>query len=129
MAKAEFRKRLEKAAAGTLVPVDEIKPVGDGLCSLFEIRWSGIQVTDVEPDGRQSFSTIQMRLLHAEPSDIGIDAVGLHAHEKVIVEGDPQMTRQLQDDQIATAENRFRSECSDGWRKWILRLASSTLNE
>lgn len=46
---------------------------------------------------------VQVRLLHVEPLELGVVAVGLHAHEKQVIPGDPRKTRQLQDAEIVEA--------------------------
>ncbi len=83
MARSEFKKRIEKAQRGELQPVDEVKPVDvKNPPPLYEIRWTGISVTEREGDGTQSHSTAQVRMYHSEPSAVPDHFVGHHVHEK-----------------------------------------------
>jgi len=112
--RAEFEKRLEKAARGDLQPPGEIKSLRAGDI-LFEIRWTGIPVHERLPTGLERDTTAEVRLIHAQPYDeLGLCVLGLHAHKKEIIDGDAQATKRLQDDQINHAEQRFyrgRSTC------------------
>ena len=87
MIRASFRKRLEKAAQGKLRPPEELKSLRGGV-ALFEIRWRDIDVREVNSSGIDSYAQVEVRLIHAQPFDqLGLCILGLHAHEKVIVEG------------------------------------------
>lgn len=92
---------------GELVPVDEIKPVSDGRAALFEIRWSGVAVTESEEGGQVRHAEIEVRMIHTEPEGLGLAAVGLHAHEKRVVPGDPAATHAAQDREIEVAERCY----------------------
>lgn len=50
MIRANFRKRLEKAAQGKLRPPGELKSLRGGV-TLFEIRWRDIDVREINPSG------------------------------------------------------------------------------
>lgn len=116
MARREFVKRLETAARGELVPVDHVKAIDEGSrqqIDLFEIRWQGIPVTEIN-NGRQEHKTVLARLLHAEPPSLPDAAVGLHAHEKVFFD-DSKTTRDAQDQEISTAINMYRVIERNGW--------------
>ena len=115
MIRANFRKRLEKAAQGKLRPPGELKSLrGDVI--LFEIRWRDIDVREVNPSGIDSYAQVEVRLIHAQPYDqLGLCILGLHAHEKVIVEGDPAATKAAQDAEIGIAESLLNSGYSTCW--------------
>ena len=103
MNRACFKKRLEKAAQGKLYPPEELKSLR-GNDVLFEIRWSQgeISVNEVNRVG----IPVEVRLIHAQPFDqLGLCILGLHAHEKVIIEGDSVATKAAQDAEIDTAEH------------------------
>jgi hypothetical protein len=104
MARSEFRKRLEAASRGELVPVDHVKSIEHPLAAeMFEIRWQDINVTKVDDHGGMRFDTVHVRLLHAEPGCLGVTALALRAHEKLIVPDDSRATREAQDAEIAGA--------------------------
>ena len=111
--RAHFKKRLERAAKGKLYPPEELKSLrGDDV--LFEIRWAGgeISVNEVNRIGIQ----VEVRLIHAQPFDqLGLCILGLHAHEKMIVNGDPVATKAAQDAEIDIAECRLTSGYSTHW--------------
>ena len=115
MIRANFRKRLEKAAQGKLRPPGELKSLrGDVI--LFEIRWRDIDVREVNPSGIDSYAQVEVRLIHAQPYDqLGLCILGLHAHEKVIIEGDPAATKAAQDAEIDIAEHLLISGYPTHW--------------
>lgn len=84
MTEREFRNRVVAATEGRLVPVDHVKPIMSpdaAKANIYEVRWTGITV--VRRTGRkQSHSTIEVRLLHAEPAARSHGAVAVHVHEK-----------------------------------------------
>lgn len=113
--RAEFKKRLEKAARGELKPPEELKPLRSG-GSLFEIRWQAIPVHEICPSGLHSHTKVGVRLIHAQPFDeLGLCILGLHAHEKTIIEDDQAATKDTQDDQIDIAERLFASGYPTCW--------------
>lgn len=115
MIRASFRKRLEKAAQGKLRPPGELKSLRGGV-TLFEIRWRDIDVREVNSSGIASYAQVEVRLIHAQPFDqLGLCILGLHAHEKVIVNGDPAATKAAQDAEINIAERRLISGYSTNW--------------
>ena len=115
MIRASFRKRLEKAAQGKLRPPGELKSLRGGV-TLFEIRWRDIDVREVNSSGIDSYAQVEVRLIHAQPFDqLGLCILGLHAHEKVIVNGDPAATKAAQDAEIDKAEHLLISGYSTCW--------------
>ena len=113
MNRACFKKRLQRAAKGKLYPPEELKSLrGDDV--LFEIRWAGgeISVNEVNRIGIQ----VEVRLIHAQPFDqLGLCILGLHAHEKMIVNGDPVATKAAQDAEIDKAEHLLTSGYPTHW--------------
>jgi hypothetical protein len=86
------------------VPVDHVKHIETPLVAdMFEIRWSKVNIAELDAEGRERGQSVEVRLLHAEPDALGVCAIGLHAHEKVIVPDDARATRAAQDAEIATA--------------------------
>jgi hypothetical protein len=84
-ARSEFRKRLQAAQRGELVPVDHVKRLGRGSSvDMYEIRWQDITVHAVDQSGELYYPTILARLLHAEPPEFPDHFAGLYAHEKQI---------------------------------------------
>ena len=115
MIRASFRKRLEKAAQGKLRPPEELKSLRGGV-ALFEIRWRDIDVREVNSSGIDSYAQVEVRLIHAQPFDqLGLCILGLHAHEKVIVNGDPVATKAAQDAEIDKAEHFLTSGYPTHW--------------
>ncbi len=113
----EFTKRLEAASRGELVPVDQVKPVEDPDAEwLFEIRWADLALQEQrQGEALSRHITIEARLYHAEPLSLGVVAIGLHAHEKAIVEDDPKATRQAQDLEIHEAIVRYNDGLASRW--------------
>jgi len=110
--RAHFKKRLQRAAKGKLYPPEELKSLrGDDV--LFEIRWSQgeISVNEVNRVG----IPVEVRLIHAQPERLGRCILGLHAHEKVIIEGDSAATKAAQDAEIGIAESLLNSGYSTHW--------------
>lgn len=115
MIRASFRKRLENAAEGKLRPPGELKSLRGG-ATLFEIRWRDINVREVNPLGHESYAQVEVRLIHAQPFEkLGRCILGLHAHEKVIIEGDPLATKAAQDAEINIAEHLLISGYRTCW--------------
>jgi hypothetical protein len=113
--RAHFKKRLQRAAKGKLYPPEELKSLRGGV-ALFEIRWRDIDVREVNSSGIDSYAQVEVRLIHAQPFDqLGLCILGLHAHEKVIVEGDPAATKAAQDAEIGIAESLLNSGYSTCW--------------
>lgn len=95
--RAEFRKRLRKAAAGELEPVDEVKPIDvANPPPLYEIRWQGITVAERAADGQVSHHTALVRLYHSEPPQVPTHFVAHHAHEKVLDVDDINAAQQVE---------------------------------
>lgn len=107
LVKREFAKRIERAAAGKLAPVDEVKPLRHGSPPIFEIRWPGVPVTEMESDENLRYREVEIRLIHGEPVALGLAAVGLVAHEKQVFDGDPMGTRVDQDKWIDQALGHY----------------------
>lgn len=110
-----FTRLLEQACIGALVPVDHVKDIDRGAHEyLFEIRWT-IGVLEQGEDGSRRQSSVQVRLYHAEPANAIDIFVGLHLHEKRIVEGDPDATTTLQNHHIDIAIAKFHRGRSTRW--------------
>lgn len=118
MVRAEFRGRLRLAAEGRLVPVEQVKPIdqiaGAQAADLYEIRWRDLAITEQE-GGVVRYLNIEVRLLHAEPVRLGVAAVGLHAHEKLVFPGDAARTKMAQDDEIREALRRYNEGFASAW--------------
>lgn len=117
IARSEFRKRIQLAASGLATPVGHVKDIGNSpIVPMFELRWDReIRVTEVDERGRQSFRIIKVRLLHAEPPQFGLCAVGLHAHEKLIFPNEARRTRAAQDAEIEVAVERYNTGYASRW--------------
>lgn len=103
-ARREFRHRLVSASRGELKPLVHVKHMETPLVAdLFEIRWSRVNIGERDVDGRERGRSVEVRLLHAEPDRMGVCAIGLHAHEKVVVRNDRRAMRAAQDAEIAKA--------------------------
>lgn len=103
-ARREFWHCLVSASRGDLKPLDHVKHIETPMVAdLFEIRWTKVNVAELDAKGRERGRPVEARLLHAEPDAMGVCAIGLHAHEKVIVRNDARVTRAAQDAEIATA--------------------------
>jgi hypothetical protein len=120
--KAEFAGRLRAAQRGELKPIDEVKYLERGSQAwLYEIRWQDISVRHRTPEGVLSFLSLKVRALHAETSSLPMHLIGLHAHEKIIVdvEGDPEASRaetaRAQNREIDKAVKRFWDEQPSNW--------------
>lgn len=101
MARAEFKRRLEKAVRGQLKPVDEVKPVDVAQPPpMYEIRWQDIAVANLRDDGSQEFGKVVVRLYHSEPPSVPDYFIGHHAHEKDVTAED---VNAAQDSEIAAA--------------------------
>jgi hypothetical protein len=89
MVKSEFKKRIEKAAAGQLKPIDEVKGVDeDHVQPLYEIRWQEVPVTEREsPGSPQVHLQVLVRLYHSEPVSDPDYFIGHHIHQKVVGPG------------------------------------------
>lgn len=89
IAKSEFKKRIQKASAGLLKPVDEVKGVDeDHVQPLYEIRWQDIPVTEREsPEAPTVHKSILLRLYHSEPESEPDYFIGHLVHQKVIDPG------------------------------------------
>jgi len=115
MTKSEFRKRLEVATHGGLVPVDHVKEIPRAKGEhLYEIRWD-FNVLTLSPAGDRHHDDVQVRLYHSEPVAVLDSIVGLHVHEKQIVHVDRRRTNDLQNIEINTAIKRFHDGRAQRW--------------
>lgn len=115
MANSEFKKRLELACQGILIPVEEVKPIERGRAErLFEIKWT-VPVQDELKDGGYRFHDVQVRASHSEPVELPFGFVGLHVHEKFVVDGDDTATNELQNSAIDVAIARFIDGVPTRW--------------
>jgi hypothetical protein len=116
MAKREFKNRLDAAERGDLIPVAHVKALGRGSkAHLFEIRWQGIQVHEVDEHGVTFYPSVEARLLHAEPPAEPTLLVGVHAHEKVWFEGDDEQTKDVQNAEIDLGVAEFFRQGPADW--------------
>lgn len=108
--RAKFEDRINTAAAGRLVPVDEVKDLRGGRSDLFEIRWQDIPVQEQHGD-QATFLKTNARLIHAEPESLDGSMLGLVAHEK------PQTdtAKAQQDEHIDKALNIYRNTEGSTW--------------
>ena len=117
--RAQFKRRLLDATRGRLTASERETPVKEiqrPEARLFEIRWQDILVDDRDPVSWlvKPQRPALVRLYYLEPATTRW-VVGLHAHEKVVIEGDDEATRRLQDDEIEVAVVRATSQASEGW--------------
>ncbi|GAA0422530.1 hypothetical protein GCM10009543_16910 [Leifsonia naganoensis] len=111
--KSEFKRRLQKAQAGRLMPVEEVKAVDvRNPPPLYEIRWSGVTVTDREENGSQRHCEVEVRMYHSEPADAPSHFIGHHAHEKRI---DVEDVNAEQQREINTAIGFHNAGASSRW--------------
>lgn len=113
--KSMFRRRLQAATRGQLVPIDEVKRAGSSLTKLFEIRWSNLSVQQRLPSGQVGHVCLEARLYYAEPDHLGLRIIlGLHCHEKLTT-GDDETVRAAQDAEIAKASRCYAEGMTDAW--------------
>ena len=122
-AKGAFRSRLKDLTRGGLEPIEEVRALRRPRSPLFEVRWQNVRGRTKTDDGTYTHADILLRMIFAEPPELGDAALGLHAHEKIVVEGDEQDTRHLQDMEIDHAE-RLYEEGEE--RYWGVRLRGSS---
>lgn len=115
LVRAVFKKRLQKATRGELRPPGELKSVGSGRPTLYEIRWSGIAVRERDDaGGPDAYFDVEVRLLHGEPDELGLCFLGLHAHEKQYWGSDDEI-KAAQDAEIEVARNRYLIGETSSW--------------
>lgn len=116
IAKAEFKARLRAAERGELEPVDEVKFMTSGKPRrIFEIRWHDITVHEAREDGQVDFLEVNVRAYHAEPAELPQSALGLHAHEKVVVPGGAEAVNEAQNREIQKAAQLFDEGRASKW--------------
>lgn len=115
-AKGRFRSRLKLLTRGGLKPVEEVRALKRPRSPLFEVRWQNVRGRTKTDDGTYTHADILLRMIFAEPPELGDAALGLHAHEKIVVEGDKQETKRLQDMEIDHAARLYEEgdECHWG---------------
>ena len=115
-AKGAFISRLKDLTRGWLEPIEEVRALKRPRRSLFEVRWQNVHCRTKTDDGTYTHTDILLRMIFAEPPELGDAALGLHAHEKIVVEWDEQETRRLQDMEIDRAERLYEEgdECHWG---------------
>ena len=106
-AKGAFTSRLKRLTRGGLKPIEEVRALRRPRSPLFEVRWQNVRGRTKTDDGTYAHADILLRMIFAEPPELGDAALGLHAHEKIVVEGDEQDTRHLQDMEIDHAERLY----------------------
>ena len=99
-AKGAFISRLKRLTRGGLEPIEEVRALRRPRSPLFEVRWQNVRGRTKTDGGTYTHTDILLRMIFAEPPELGDAALGLHAHEKIVVEGDEQETRCLQDVEI-----------------------------
>ena len=114
--RAAFRRRLKDATRGRLRIDDEVRSIDRPRARIFEIRWQSIAVDERDPVSWMITprGNALVRLYYVEPVKAAW-VVGLHAHEKVLVEGDEQETRRLQDLEIDVAAELAAAERDTTW--------------
>ena len=114
--RGEFRAVLEAAQAGELVPVDEVKLIqSPSFGTLYELRWNDLRVTETDGNGHRRYCDVMVRLIESEdPHSRPFTAVGLHVFEKQLGSSEYE-TRELQNNEIATAEKIFRKGTAERW--------------
>lgn len=114
-AKGSFRSRLKRLTRGELEPIEEVRALKRPRSSLFEVRWQNVRCRTKTDDDTYTHTDILLRMIFAEPPELGNAALGLHAHEKIVVEGDEQDTRHLQDIEIDHAERLYKEGEEHYW--------------
>lgn len=114
-AKGAFRSRLKLLTRGGLEPIKEVRALRRPGSPLFEVRWQNVRGRTKTDDGTYTHADILLRMIFAEPRELGDAALGLHAHEKIVVEGDEQETRDLQDMEIDRAARLYEQGDEDLW--------------
>lgn len=120
-AKAGFKARLKAAEAGTLTFPGMWKPITTDP-ELYEIRWSDVAVQERDPvTGILTLENVEVRLYYSEHH---FDSwfLGLHGHEKVIVEGNHDETTRLQNAEIEKASSFYDENVTDSWGVSELRV-------
>lgn len=106
MAKAEVKNRIQLAANGKLRAPAQIKPVDtSNPPPLFEIRWQGITVQEVQPDGTKLDLSILVRMYHSEPAEAPVHFIAHHIHEKDV--SNPSKANERQTTEIGVAKKYF----------------------
>lgn len=114
-ARASFRERLERMRQGKLRPPDELKSISRSKVKLFEVRWPNIRVAELNEEGKREAKEIHLRMIYAEPPELGDAVLGLHAHEKVIDARDSREIRSMQDEEIDYAAKLYEDGEGDYW--------------
>ena len=109
----EFRRLIQSAERGDLTPYEECKPIRVDP-EVYEIRWTDISLPRkdalglwMEPDHAH------FRLYYGEPAE-ALWFLGLHAHEKSILDDDGDETTRQQDIEINHAVTIYRHS-EDHW--------------
>ena len=114
-ARGSFHERLECLRQGKLRPPDELKSISRSKVKLFEVRRPHIRVAELNEEGKREAKEIHLRMIYAEPPELGDAALGLHAHEKVIDARDSRKTQSLQDEEIDNAARLYDGGEGDYW--------------
>ena len=114
MARAEFRHTLKIATSGQLSPSRHVKPIESANPPpLFEIRWQGVTVREMNQDGQLEDRRLLIRMYHSEPTNLPQFFIGHHIHEKLI-SGD-HSTWLLQNEEIEIALGFYHSGLQGRW--------------
>jgi hypothetical protein len=116
-ARSEFKRRLITASQGRLKPIEQVKSINDHPSApLFEIRWQHIRVMEPAAAGDGGHGhDVCVRLLHCEPLNLGVVAIGLHAHEKALIPASHHRIREEQDAEILKAERLYHEGRPTNW--------------
>ena len=114
--RGEFRSRLRRAAEGRLRNSRECRRLKKPLPRImFEVKWDHLEMMRHDVGRGDLSESLQARLIYVEPDLRPGTVIGLRGHEKVIVPGDVQLTRDLQNDQIEAACRIYDAGEARGW--------------
>jgi hypothetical protein len=115
MVRAEFKSALERAELGVLEPVQEVDKLVTGEEAwLYEIRWTDIDVRRTTPE-RTEYYGAEVRAIHAEPPMLPVHLIGVHVHEKLYWDDDPDRTRDVQNGEIKIAVKALKAFAPNNW--------------
>jgi hypothetical protein len=113
--KSEFKSLLKRATAGSLKPVTHVKDIDRAAKEfVFEIRHD-FQVVEIDANGNKTHRKTRVRLYITEPPAHPDHVIGLHLHEKVVVDGDNDETNRLQNIEIDAAVARYNRGRANNW--------------
>lgn len=113
-ARAAFKNRIERLRRGKLRPPAEVKPVNPLGVKLYEVRWSDVNAHALTETKERKPVKLHIRMIFAEPVQLGYAALGLHAHEKEILPSKRE-TKEAQDEHIAHAARLYVDGEPSAW--------------